>query len=132
MESLTKNMHIVEGIAGVTEVNNQFSDRLSRLINVKAILTLRDPEIDTAISSSVGLRIIDGAHDTPIGLQGHGLQRTLIFSLLELVADNENRMNTDSTRTTIVLYEEPELYLHPQMLRKLKEILKQIAYSSNN
>ncbi len=83
------------------------------------------------ISSAVGLSITDGTHDTPIGLQGHGLQRTLIFSLLEMVAENDAVINNENSRTTIILYEEPELYLHPQMLRKLKAILNTIAQSEN-
>src|SRR6202012_540785 len=31
------------------------------------------------------------------------------------------------SRTTIVLFEEPELYLHPHMLRKLKAIFKTLS-----
>jgi putative ATP-dependent endonuclease of the OLD family len=129
--ALSDRIHSEEGIAGINQINTRLSERLSRLISAKANVKFDNPEIDTIISSSVGLRIFDGAHDTPIGLQGHGLQRTLIFSLLEMVAENEAAINDDNSRTTIVLYEEPELYLHPQMLRKLKSILNTISESEN-
>lgn len=129
--ALSDRIHSEEGIAGINQINTRLSERLSRLINAKANVKFDNPEIDTVISSSVGLRIFDGAHDTPIGLQGHGLQRTLIFSLLEMVAENDAAINDENSRTTIILYEEPELYLHPQMLRKLKAILNTISDSEN-
>lgn len=129
--ALSDKIHSEEGIEGINTINTKLSDRLSRLINAKANVKFDNPEIDTVISSSVGLRILDGMHDTPIGLQGHGLQRTLIFSLLEMVAENDAITHDQNSRTTIILYEEPELYLHPQMLRKLKEIFKTISNSDN-
>lgn len=129
--ALSDRIHSEEGIAGINQINTRLSERLSRLISAKANVKFDNPEIDTIISSSVGLRIFDGAHDTPIGLQGHGLQRTLIFSLLEMVAENDAAINDENSRTTIILYEEPELYLHPQMLRKLKSILNTISESEN-
>lgn len=131
IQSLSERVHGEEGIEGIKNINNRLSERLSRLINAKANIRLLNPEIDTLISSNVGLRIHDGEHDTPIGLQGHGLQRTLIFSLLEMVAENDAIINNENTRSTIVLYEEPELYLHPQMLRKLKNILLTIGEAEN-
>ncbi len=129
--ALTDKIHSDEGIAGINQINTKLSERLSRLISAKANVKFDSPEIDTIISSSVGLRILDGGHDTPIGLQGHGLQRTLIFSLLEMVAENDAVINDENSRTTIILYEEPELYLHPQMLRKLKSIFNTISQSEN-
>jgi predicted ATP-dependent endonuclease of OLD family len=131
IEALSQKIHGEEGIAGVKEINAKLSDRLSRLINAKANVKFENPEMESVISSGVGLRIKDGEHDTPIGLQGHGLQRTLIFSLLELVAESEAAIGDENSRTTIILYEEPELYMHPQMLRKLKSILTTIADSEN-
>lgn len=128
---LSDRIHSAEGIEGINQINTRLSERLSRLINAKANVKFENPEIDTIISSSVGLRIVDGNHDTPIGLQGHGLQRTLIFSLLEMVAENDAAINDENSRTTMILYEEPELYLHPQMLRKLKSILNTISESEN-
>jgi putative ATP-dependent endonuclease of OLD family len=131
ISALSDRIHSEEGIKGIKQINTRLSERLSRLINARASVKFESPEIDTIISSNVGLRILDGTHDTPIGLQGHGLQRTLIFSLLEMVAENDAVINDNNSRTTLILYEEPELYLHPQMLRKLKSILNLISQSDN-
>ncbi len=116
-----------EGAPEIAAVNRKLSERLTRLIDAKAMIRLENPEMETFISSGVGIRIYDGEHDTPIALQGHGLQRTLIFSLLELAVESGFAPDATDKRTTMVLYEEPELYLHPQMLRKLKAILAGIA-----
>jgi putative ATP-dependent endonuclease of the OLD family len=131
IDALSAKIHSEEGIDGIKQINTSLSQKLSRLINAKANVKFENPEIDTIISSSVGLRLADGAHETPIGLQGHGLQRTLIFSLLEMVAENEAAITEENIRSTIILFEEPELYLHPQMLRKLKSVLNTISQSEN-
>lgn len=131
INALSEKIHSEEGIASITQINARLSERLSRLINARANIKFENPEIDTVIGSNVGLRFLDGNHDTPIGLQGHGLQRTLIFSLLEMVAENQASTNDGNSRTTLILYEEPELYLHPQMLRKLKAILNSISQTEN-
>lgn len=121
-----------EDIAGIKQINDKITTRLKELIDVKSILTLASPDIDSALTASVGIRIIDGTHDTPISLQGHGLQRTLIFALLEIIAERNSTVEGQPDfKNTIILFEEPELYMHPQMLRKLKDLLIKVSQDDN-
>lgn len=67
--------------------------------------------------------------DTKIGHQGHGLQRTLVMTLLQLLADaQEAAVGTPRDRLPVILIvEEPELYMHPQMERRMRDLLYRLA-----
>ncbi len=53
--------------------------------------------------------------------QGHGSQRALILSLLQALAELEAKKS--SARGLLLLFEEPEIYLHPEMCRKMRDTL---------
>lgn len=77
-------------------------------------------------------RLGDETYDTPIALQGHGMQRALVLSLLQLMAlQRENPPEGDDgvqhAPDLIVAIEEPELYLHPAQCRYLARLLAQLA-----
>ena len=127
LDQLELKMSNPEALPEVQAVNEQITKRLKDLIPVESKLTLSDPDLDSALMTSVGIRIADGVHATPVHLQGHGLQRTLIFTLLEIIAERNAASGEADRKNTIILFEEPELYMHPQMLRKLKRILFDIS-----
>jgi putative ATP-dependent endonuclease of OLD family len=83
-------------------------------------------------------RMGDGKYNTPISLQGHGMQRALVLSLLQLMASQqvvvENKKTDETIARTpdlIVAIEEPELYLHPAQCRYLCRLLSQLANESD-
>jgi putative ATP-dependent endonuclease of the OLD family len=128
LEALGVQIQNPEALQGIKAINDKITARLKGLIDVKSKLTLTSPDIDGALISSVGIRIVDGENDTPIYLQGHGLQRTLIFALLEIIAErNAASEGHDGLKNTVILFEEPELYMHPHMLRKIKTLLLEIS-----
>lgn len=73
----------------------------------------------------------------PIGGKGHGLQRALIFTLLQHLAsvsngDEPDNAEADSAlnedgRSLILAIEEPELYQHPTKQRHLSRVLSEIS-----
>jgi predicted ATP-dependent endonuclease of OLD family len=69
--------------------------------------------------------------DTQVGHQGHGLQRTLVMTLLQALAETQAKPPADgeatAERATILSIEEPELYLHPQMERLMRDVLYRLA-----
>ncbi|QQS07722.1 MAG: AAA family ATPase [Fibrobacterota bacterium] len=60
--------------------------------------------------------------ETDISYQGHGAQRSLIFALIEAVAKHNSNggQPQGQTKSTILLFEEPELFLHPHLIRRLQ------------
>lgn len=68
-------------------------------------------------------------NETPSGrtfdLHGHGLIRQAIINILGLFRDSK------SDQKQIILFEEPELYLHPSNKRKFRETLYNISEQEN-
>lgn len=56
---------------------------------------------------------------------GHGTQRALILSLLQALAELESSDKVG--KGLLLLFEEPEIYLHPEMCRKMRDTLITIS-----
>lgn len=118
----------------VKDLNKLISDNIKPLINAEAEIILDEPDFEKFISPNFGLKLNDGVL-TDVNLQGQGLQRTLVFSLLEILANSKAKLvnnnnggsPTAETRSSILLFEEPELYIHPHLIRKLKDVLVKIS-----
>lgn len=94
-------------------------------INVEA------PDIEKLFELGTNI-ILDDGIETAIEEKGHGLQRSLIFALMRVWAQEMQHTQTAGGQTTrershIFAFEEPELFLHPQMCRATYESLKQIS-----
>lgn len=84
------------------------------------------PELREVFS---GVRIYanDGVRTT-IEAKGHGLQRSMIFTILRAYSELSNISDGQETqKNTIFIFEEPELYLHPQSQRTLMKVFRKIA-----
>ena len=119
----------------VGKVTKMISERLSSTIDAKVLLTMETPNAEKFIGANTGIALDDGTR-TPIELQGNGLQRALIFALMEvLAAQNAEIIDGEDillhSRSTIILFEEPELFLHPHIMRRLKDALHAISKKSD-
>ena len=132
VEALQKRMRgkDEEQIEAVRKLAREISDRVSELIAAKVVLGMEPPDAKKFIGGSTLLQIDDGTL-TRIALQGHGLQRALVFAMLEVLAAQSAKSSveaeTANQRHTILLFEEPELFIHPHLMRRLKETLTKIA-----
>ena len=135
----------VEKFETVKKLEQDIHDRMSSIIESKAIVTLDTPDTEKFIGGSAKIKIDDGI-ETPIHLQGHGVQRSLIFALIEVLAKQDSMVKPNSDtqatpegatppdskqRATILLFEEPELYIHPHLMRRLQQSLQDISESQN-
>lgn len=59
---------------------------------------------------------------------GHGAQRSIQMALVQLLASRA-RSEQDAPRCTLLLIDEPELYLHPQAIELVRLSLKRLADS---
>ena len=103
------------------------SDQAGEVIPLGVALTFDIPELDELIAATARFTISDGQCSTSVGLQGHGAQRSLIYALYVHHAGRTPAKISASTRPIVFLFEEPELYIHPQLLRKLKESLVKLS-----
>jgi len=117
----------------IGEVGDEISRRMSEIIDVKALLGLEEPDADKFIGTNINLTLNDGV-ETPIWLQGDGVQRSLIFALLDFLGEQMRKTGDKAgdgeashARATVLLFEEPELYVHPHLMRRLKNVLKRVS-----
>ena len=99
-------------------------------------IQINPPEIDKIFKLNTTVWIDDGTR-TEVSRKGQGLQRSVIFALMKSYAKitkqlkEEREIIKTSTRqksdSVFFLYEEPELYLHPQAEKELYRSLKDLA-----
>lgn len=127
-DTLSKRMTTTEEDGSLTEtrkISSEISSTASEVIDLKVLFRLDPPDIKKAIKGGARIRLSDGT-ETPVDFQGHGAQRTLIYALIRYIAGQRAKME-QRTRPKILLFEEPELYVHPQLLRILRQSLKDLS-----
>lgn len=68
--------------------------------------------------------ILDGATETAVDRQGHGFQRTLLISALQLLAQTAS---ADTEGVICLAIEEPELFQHPIQAQAFAKVLRSLA-----
>jgi putative ATP-dependent endonuclease of the OLD family len=93
------------------------------------------PEIEDIIKSLIKHSIVDSSLDVPLESSsfGHGFQRHLIFALIRTSAsytlpDAEPKKKEFSPDFQLLLFEEPEAFLHPQQQDVLDASLRKLAH----
>jgi hypothetical protein len=119
----------------IRQLEQRINDQLGTVIGGAVTIETTPSDIQPMLLPSTTLALRD-RHDGPktrVGHQGHGLQRTLLITLLQILADLQNVGGPvqGTPRATILAIEEPELYMHPQMARKMRDTLFQLAAQPN-
>lgn len=86
------------------------------------------PEVKDIIQSGTQL-IVDDGIKTSIESKGHGLQRSLIFTIFREYANlrRKGEQQKEKSRPFIFAIEEPELYLHPHHQAVLFKVLQTLS-----
>lgn len=86
------------------------------------------PKIDDLIKAGT-LKVFEGAGDgRDFSSYGHGAQRSIQMALVQYLAEIK-RSNNSSDSTTLLLIDEPELYLHPFAIEQIREALVALSLS---
>ncbi|QSF97094.1 OLD family endonuclease [Bacillus paralicheniformis] len=135
--SLLSLKNIFNGETRHTEIltlEEKISKKLNRLIDVEANVDFDIPEVMEKLYLNSSIYLKHGNLVTKPNQQGNGVQRILILSLLELMAEQltQNDLNEqvdvkDWRKSFLFLIEEPEIYLHPHLQRKMRDSLIQIS-----
>lgn len=117
---------VIEGLGDALE---QVSTTLNQILDFdsKVRLAVGDIDIEPLLMKAATF-LVDEEIETSLQYQGSGVQRALAFAMLESNAAVESEVLGEQ-RTVIVLYEEPELYIHPHLMRRLKSTLQERSNS---
>jgi hypothetical protein len=124
--------------AEIREIETRINSRLNEVIGGIVSIRTSERDIEPVILPSTHLVLRDKPEcvETAPGHQGHGLQRVLIMTLLQILAEvqsepqgtqQEAGEGDGPARSVILAVEEPELYMHPQMERKMRDVLYSLA-----
>lgn len=118
-------------------LEQRINERLNNVVSGIVSIETTEADIRPILLPNTELKLQDapGSVKTNISHQGHGLQRTLIMTLLQILAEVQAEPTTTETeipdttseRSVILAVEEPELYMHPQMERKMRDTLYRLA-----
>jgi CRISPR-associated exonuclease Cas4 len=117
-------------IAEVRELESRLTKELSTW-GVGVNISVEVPDIEQVFRLGTTVTLDDGLQ-TDVSRKGHGLQRSLLFALIRVWAAESRRSTEEDEgtvreRSNIFAFEEPELFLHPQIARATYDALKEIS-----
>ena len=125
-ESRTKQQKVYEEKfkEQLNVVTTQLNDVVTAYAPGRAI-TVSPAEVELkAPRTTFDVTVLDGETETAVDRQGHGFQRTLLISALQLLAQS----GAASTEGVICLaIEEPELFQHPSQAQTFAKVLRSLA-----
>jgi len=144
-EKKDTNPQAEDRLESIGVIESKIKELLARLMPSVEKVTLKvlTEDIKTIFSKGVEITVDDGT-ETDVLLKGHGLQRCIVFSLIQALILNERNelINTDpeqiENNPIILAIEEPELYIHPQLGKLFYDVLNefgkkhQVIYSTHS
>lgn len=121
----------------LTDFEQELTDELVAW-GAKVDIEVNAPDIENVFKANTQVWIDDGVR-TDIKRKGHGLQRALTVALIQVVAKKalaeaesaEEQGNRKASNSRYFIFEEPELYLHPQAQRSLFDSFVSLSESGS-
>lgn len=117
-----------ERITEIKDIEARLNKLMSELMDCDIEIEMAMPQLREVFG--VAKIYADDGIRTTIETKGHGMQRSMIFTILRAYAELAHVQKAGEKaeeRTTIFAIEEPELYLHPQSQRTLMSVFREIA-----
>ncbi|MEK4517862.1 AAA family ATPase [Paenibacillus sp. FSL H8-0122] len=110
------------------ELNKTVSDVFPNT-GLKAITNLA--EADKVIKPQFKISMFSNI-TTAVNMQGTGIIRSAVFALLRYRNIRENGRGAGQSRPLLIGFEEPEIYLHPNAAKQMRETIYELASAPNN
>lgn len=121
----------VDGTARATELN-EFDNAVNSKVQsffpgVSIKVHVPTPELKEVFSKGT-IKVFENLNSSgkDVSALGHGAQRSIQMALVRHLADIKRTVGR-TTSNTILLIDEPELYLHPQAIEVLRDALKTLS-----
>ena len=112
-------------IDSIQETETKLNTVLKNYMPVDLEIEFESPTIEILLSTPK-LFADDGFRNS-VENKGHGLQRAIIFSILQSYSELIAIQDPEYSKTTIFGIEEPEIYMHPQAQRNIRNVFKTIT-----
>lgn len=121
----------VEKDQDLVNLDERIQNELSTLFpGVSAKTHIPVPTFSDFMKSAT-IRIFEEGYDNPNGRDassfGHGAQRSIQIALIKCLGEIRRASGRFADRTTLLLIDEPELYLHPQAIEVVRAALNRLA-----
>lgn len=115
----------------LTDLDTRIQGELSKLFpGVSAKTHVPVPDFSDFMKSAT-IKIFEDGFEHAEGRDassfGHGAQRSIQIALIKCLADVKREAGGNAGRTTLLLIDEPELYLHPQSIEVVRAALSRLA-----
>lgn len=115
----------------LVELDARIQEELGRIFpGVVAKTHIQTPEFGDFLKSAT-IKIYDQQYDVDTGRDassfGHGAQRSVQIALIKCLSQIKRQAAGNEARTTLLLIDEPELYLHPQAIEVVRASLRRLA-----
>ena len=112
----------------VAQIEDRLNILMRDIMDCDIEIEMGVPEVQEVFSAAKVF--VDDGVRTPVEDKGHGLQRSMIFTILRAYAEIAHIRKAGekaAQRSTIFAVEEPELYLHPQSQRTVMDVFRRIS-----
>lgn len=114
-----------ERAAAIVNIESRLNQYVRDVIPADIELEFQPPTVEAVLAAPT--MFVDDGFRGPVELKGHGLQRAIIMSILRAYAELVATREGSQRRALILGIEEPEIYMHPPMLRSIRKVLRTIA-----
>lgn len=123
----------------IKKLQIDMNKKLNRVMNGNIELDFTPPEVMEKLHLNASIYLNYNNLRTEPEHQGNGAQRLLVLTLLEMMAEyiKEEELSDDELdqqkwqQSFLFLIEEPEIYLHPQLQKKMRTALVSISKTSH-
>ncbi|HEY9586233.1 MAG TPA: AAA family ATPase [Candidatus Paceibacterota bacterium] len=126
---------IIKDIENLIEKTNKNLENFTRKESHKLKINPNEEGIDSKIIIQALIKSITGYEDgqeRKLEDLGQGTQRVIVASILKAYIDILIEKKIHAEKPILILFEEPEIYLHPKLKRSLNATLEKIAEQDNH
>jgi len=129
VQKIKEGLKDIGNIETIKEFNTNVSEKIKELFDSGDFqFKIGEPDFIKVLQSAYETTLTDEVETGP-KLKGEGMQRALIFAILQVYANliRKKLVANQVSRSLIFAIEEPELYMHPQKQFILNSILETIC-----
>lgn len=114
--------------AATVSLESELKDELAAW-NTTLALNVDQPRPDDLIKAFISPAAHDGGNEVKLNNLGAGLQRSVVYALISVLA--KQQADDGESLPTLLLFEEPEVFLHPSQVDRLHRELRTLAETSS-